>query len=466
MDDLPYNAIRGLASLLMSSFFSQVEVDGLENVPKEGPVIFASVHPNALVDPALVLVHCSRHVRIISKDQLFHLPVMKTILKAIKAVPVKRAADSGNKEGGGSEAVHLNNTSMFSEVWKALDAGDAIAIFPEGTTEMVSHIRKIKTGTARIALGFGKEHRSGSNQDKQDLRIVPVGLNYTNRNRYRSQVLLSFGRPIVIDDKWKERYEKEEWTAVTELTSFIQASLESITITAPDWSTLKVMTTAKNIMKPSYEQDIKYDVELTRRFLVGYQSVLSNLKEETNLDEIAKISQMRTELEDYQYTLDALGLTDKEVQKLNQYKKPFVDHLFNDFVVWPLALIGVILNFPIPIATKLLGSIIARGEIVEELTYKMVAAMASALLTYSIIGSLLWYHYGFLFTFFAVLFMVLTGMTAVAKRPLNSTTSFLRSLYKVVPKDLQKKREDLRQRMKEMTMRYSQFDTARKDYEQ
>jgi len=472
MEKAAYLSIRGIAGLLMHTFFSQIEIEGEENIPKDGPVIFTSMHPNALVDPALVLVHCHRHVRIISKEQLFHLPVMKNILKGLKAVPVRRAVDLPKGEENSANATHLNNTSMFSEVWKALDEGDAIAIFPEGTTEMVSHMRKIKTGAARIALGFGKEHRTGSNKDKQDLRIVPVGLNYTERNRFRSKVLITFGRPIILDENWIEKYEKDQWPTVQELTNLLQDSLESLTTTAPDWATLKVIITAKNIIKPEYEQDIKYDIELTRRFLIGYQKVLSVLKKNPDSKDSSELEKsrselenLRSELEDYQYTLDALGLSDHQVQ-IDKFvfatrKRPFLDLFFNDFILWPLAIAGLIFNLPIPVATKILGSRIARGEIVEEATYKLVAAMASIIITYGIFGGILTYYYGFLTGLVVVVLLMISGVVAVRLRPFATSVNTIKSWYTVVPDDLRKKREVLREKIKLMISKYSEFDVAK-----
>jgi 1-acyl-sn-glycerol-3-phosphate acyltransferase len=94
------------------------------------------------------MVYCPRTITPLAKDQLFRLPVLGTIIRAIGAVPVKRfvifqsinllsrAQDhSGEKQ---------DNTPMFEVMWSVLSKGHAVAIFPEGTTVFEPHIRPLK----------------------------------------------------------------------------------------------------------------------------------------------------------------------------------------------------------------------------------------------------------------------------------------------------------------------------------
>jgi len=82
------------------------------------------------------------------------------------------------------------NKEMFSQCYDLLAAGGAVLVFPEGTSVTEKRVRKLKTGTARIALGT-RDHSSGV-----EVSIVPVGLNYANPHRFQSEVFVNIGEPV------------------------------------------------------------------------------------------------------------------------------------------------------------------------------------------------------------------------------------------------------------------------------
>jgi glycerol-3-phosphate O-acyltransferase/dihydroxyacetone phosphate acyltransferase len=100
----------------------------------------------------------------IAKDQLFRIPFLGAFINAVGAVPIKRYLYVYTKFTSRScdyEGKRQDNTEIFEQLYKALEKGDSIAIFPEGTTVFEPHLVPIKTGAARIALGFsGRYHKS------------------------------------------------------------------------------------------------------------------------------------------------------------------------------------------------------------------------------------------------------------------------------------------------------------------
>ena len=78
---------------------------------------------------------------------------------------------------------------MFTACEEAFDRGRLIAMYPEGATHAEAHLRRIKTGAARIALGY-EAHAPGR------LSVVPVGLSFEARRRFRGRVLVSFGEAV------------------------------------------------------------------------------------------------------------------------------------------------------------------------------------------------------------------------------------------------------------------------------
>ncbi len=74
---------------------------------------------------------------------------------------------------------------MFEESYNTLQKGEVLFLFPEGTSTTSPTLLDIKPGTARLALGL---------LQKTGIKcpIVPVGLNYTQKDKLRSQVLIRY----------------------------------------------------------------------------------------------------------------------------------------------------------------------------------------------------------------------------------------------------------------------------------
>jgi 1-acyl-sn-glycerol-3-phosphate acyltransferase len=74
-------------------------------------------------------------VRILAKDQLFRLPVLGSLLRAAKCIPVRRPREHSDEAKSG----RIDNTQMFSKVFESLSRGDCITIFPEGQRTNNAH---------------------------------------------------------------------------------------------------------------------------------------------------------------------------------------------------------------------------------------------------------------------------------------------------------------------------------------
>jgi 1-acyl-sn-glycerol-3-phosphate acyltransferase len=126
-------------------------IEGLEQIPRQGPVILASNHTSYLDPLALAWVadRRGRRVRFLAKAELFDKPVLGAMLRAIRQIPVAR---------GQADAARSLDAAVA-----ALEAGECVAVFPEGTISTDLDPIAPKSGTARLA------HRSG-------VPVVPVGL--------------------------------------------------------------------------------------------------------------------------------------------------------------------------------------------------------------------------------------------------------------------------------------------------
>ena len=101
-----------------------------EHVPLTGPVILASNHASFL-DPPLIGSSLRRDINYLARESLFRFPIMGSVLRSWKVVPVDR-------DGGGARGLKA--------ILDRLLAGGAIILFPEGTRTTDGKLQKARSG--------------------------------------------------------------------------------------------------------------------------------------------------------------------------------------------------------------------------------------------------------------------------------------------------------------------------------
>jgi 1-acyl-sn-glycerol-3-phosphate acyltransferase len=148
-------------------------------------VLLVPNHSNAFVDPLVILIALRRRVTITGKNVLVQNPLLGLLIKGLGVVTFHRRADVGK---GADLRANVRSLERCREV---LAEGRALCIFPEGVSHSDPQLRRFHTGAARIALDFVRKDGNPGG-----LRIVPVGLLYTEKDQFRSGVWLRFGQRI------------------------------------------------------------------------------------------------------------------------------------------------------------------------------------------------------------------------------------------------------------------------------
>lgn len=164
----PYSSTQGLAFYRFWRIFLgtilrvifRIQIHGRENIPTDKPFVFASSH-RSLFDVPFMGIPPKRRLRFIGKRELFEIPVVRTILRALGGVPIERGA----ADRGALKVAQL-----------CLSAGEPVVVFPEGTRQNGREIQPLHDGAAYIA------YRAG-------VPIVPVGI-------AGSEEILSKGRKL------------------------------------------------------------------------------------------------------------------------------------------------------------------------------------------------------------------------------------------------------------------------------
>ncbi len=210
-----------------SSIFYRFERVGAD-LP-HGPTLIIANHSNMLIDPALVLHVVRRTVRTLVKAPHFRTPIFGSVLRALGALPVYRMRDDPR--------LLARNKSTIHEAVDALGSGDTLLIFPEGGSDPSASLRPLKAGAARIAL---------TAEAKSDwslgLSIVPIGLAYRRRDRFRGRALAAVGQPLRVS-ALRGEYEKDRARAIRRLTNRSAAALESLTLNLQTHSDIELVET-------------------------------------------------------------------------------------------------------------------------------------------------------------------------------------------------------------------------------
>src|SRR2546423_1236234 len=225
----------------MRIYFRHVEVVGLEHVPRKSPVIFVLNHPNALVDPAFLLCLAPRRVSFLAKSPLFRMPILGYLVRAMDSLPVYRHQDEGEDVS--------KNREMFVAARKLLARGGTIGICPEGVSHDEPRLRPIKTGAARIALA------AVSTGEVANVQIIPAGLYYTSKTKFRSAVLLYFGKPIAVEPVELDIDGNPPRTAVRELSARIECALREVILDAEHEEALQTITRAERIFSSEADEE-------------------------------------------------------------------------------------------------------------------------------------------------------------------------------------------------------------------
>ena len=78
-----YQILRFLFRITNKFYFKNLQINGLENIPKNGPVFLAANHPSAFMDPMVIVTITKRPLFMLAKGVLFQNPFLKIIFKKI-----------------------------------------------------------------------------------------------------------------------------------------------------------------------------------------------------------------------------------------------------------------------------------------------------------------------------------------------------------------------------------------------
>jgi len=133
---LIYRACQAAARVLWRLTGGSVQLEGIEHVPRTGPILIISNH-QSLLDPILTQAFLPRAVYAMAKSTQFANPAMRWLMRNICSFPVRR---------------YQVDAQATRHALRLLDAGEAVAIYIEAERSWNRQLQAPRPGTARIAL--------------------------------------------------------------------------------------------------------------------------------------------------------------------------------------------------------------------------------------------------------------------------------------------------------------------------
>lgn len=341
-----------VSSVAVRTFYRLTVAGG--RVPRQGPVLLVANHPNSLMDPALVAAVAGRPVRFLAKAPLFTDPLVGFLIRGSGSLPVYRQSDG----------IAGSNDDTFRAVHAALADGSAVALFPEGTSHSEPSLVPIKTGAARIALG-------GAALLGRALPIIPVGLVFRRKDRFRSEALAVVGEPVEWTDLAARGVDDHE--AVRELTGRIGQALHAVTLNLERWEDAPLVETAEAVYSAEMPTDPSPAARVAR--LKRTTDALARLRHERP----GEWEQLARAVHGHARTLRVLRMTPVEV-KASASAAEAAKWTFRQLTVLrsllPIALIGMVLYY---VPYRLTGFLADRSKTTVDIRATYKALMGAAL---------------------------------------------------------------------------------------
>jgi len=357
--------------------------------PRQGPILLVANHPNSLVDAVLVAAVAGRPVRFLAKAPLFSVTRIGWLLRAVGAIPVYRRVDDA--------AAVDQNVHTFAAVFDAFAGAAAIGIFPEGISHSEPALARLKTGSARMALGFAIRHG-------RTLPLVPVGFVLRDKSRFRSEAAAFFGEPVEWDDLADRGDEDRD--AVRELTRRIDDALHQVTMNLERWEDEPLIRCVEEIWQAEIECQDAPGAQLARTRATT--EILADLRRQNDED----WTRLAGAVENHRQRLTRLHLTPTSLLARTDVAVALQWTLRRLHILGPVAFlvaaVGAVLYWPPYRVTGFLTRSAPPDEDVQS-THKLLTGMALYSLWTLLLAGATWRFFG---SWRAA--MVLVGMPLIA----------------------------------------------------
>lgn len=260
-----FHFLKFLVSFVLPVFYKRVQVKNSHYLKIKGPVIIAMNHPNAFADP-IFLTYLAYPTRLnyLARGDVFKPGIASYMLEKIGIIPIFRVRDGG-KEG------LKKNDETYQLVNKLLAQNGKIMVFAEGLCIQERRLRPLKKGVARMVFGAYEALNA------ENLVVIPVGVNYSAPDQFRSTLFYNVGEPILVKDFIAD-YQENAARAQNKFLQVLEPKMKALITHINDQSNDRLVEQVEILIKRSYlEKQQLNDKNLSDDF-----DVLKQITEKVN----------------------------------------------------------------------------------------------------------------------------------------------------------------------------------------
>jgi 1-acyl-sn-glycerol-3-phosphate acyltransferase len=236
-------------------FYRKVIVLGRENIKPDDHVIFAPNHQNALMDALAVLFTHKGQPIFLARADIFKKKTIASVLYFLKILPVYRIRDGFSSVKG--------NDEIFAKTIDVLKNKNGLVILPEGDHAGFRRLRQLKKGICRVA--FQSDEATGFNLK---IKIIPVGLEFSNYSRFRQVLTVVYGKPIEVSEFF-DLYKVSPERALNQLRSRLSDEMKGIMVHIESEEDYEAIDELRSMINGRFSDDIRFPKLFRDRILIN-----------------------------------------------------------------------------------------------------------------------------------------------------------------------------------------------------
>jgi 1-acyl-sn-glycerol-3-phosphate acyltransferase len=271
-----YALLKSIAGFWHNNvFYRKVIVLGRENINPDHHLIFAPNHQNALMDALAVLFTQKGQPVFLARADIFRKKRIAAILYFLKILPVYRIRD-------GFSSLKSNDETFIKTI-DVLKNKNGLVILPEGDHVGFRRLRQLKKGICRVA--FQSDEATGFNLR---IKIIPVGLEFTNYSRFRQVLTVVYGKPIEVSEFF-DLYKKSPEKALNALRTKISNEMKGNMVHIETEEEYEAIDELRSMINGRFSDDIKFPKLFRDRILINKLNILKS-SDRTLYDRICSLS--------------------------------------------------------------------------------------------------------------------------------------------------------------------------------
>ncbi len=318
--------LRNLIRLALRVYFRKVYILQEAITKADKPVILAANHPNGIMDVLVMAALLSK------SNYYFLLPsdIMKgswksILLQWLNCIPAER----------GEDKLSMQTLGKCSDIMKNKGR---LVVFTEEKSNQAKRLPSISNDVSSIALDVEESYGFGL-----DTLVVPVALNYTYFNLFRSELMISMANPVVMAE-FKNIFQQDKPQAFSVLNEKISKGItEEMVVIAEEQHeivTERLLTINRNDCEiPSIPWKSRQQDKLR------FEQIITGFANDFSTNNASILMGLSQKCSDYFGQMASFGINDRELSSSHSAN---IFNILSTVLLLPVFCVGYIANiFPV-----------------------------------------------------------------------------------------------------------------------